>query len=190
VTTGALAQLNGLGSTDPNGLALSYTWNFLSKPNGSLANITPEGLGLASFTADFAGSYTVQLVVSDAFGDLLSHPLDSQFATVVITATTHETSQQFLQDVINFIAATPPSHFDAPGHKNALTNQLQQAIIDTQQRNISQASGKISDAITRTDGFPLRGRLDGDGPGMDWITNQTDQNFVYDKLTAALSMLQ
>jgi len=183
VTTGAIVQLNGLGSTDPNGLPLTYAWSFISKPNGSATTINPGTPGLASFTADVAGSYTVQLVVSDRFGS-------SQPATVVITATTPENSEQLLQDAINYIAAMSVSHFDAPGHNNALTNQLQQAIIDIQQHKISQASGKISDAITRTDGFPLRGRLDGDGPGMDWITNQTDQNFVYGKLTAALSELQ
>ena len=43
---------------------------------------------------------------------------------------------------------------------------------------------------TRTDGFPLRGGLDGNGPGMDWIINLNDQTFVYGKLTAALNMLQ
>jgi hypothetical protein len=85
---------------------------------------------------------------------------------------------------------TPASHFDAPGHNNALTNQLQQAIIDIQQHKISQAVSMIQHAITRTDGFPLRGGLDGNGPGMDWIIDQNDQNFVYGKLTAALNMLQ
>ena len=51
-------------------------------------------------------------------------------------------------------------------------------------------AAKINAAITRTDGFPLRGSLDGNGPGMDWITSQTDQNFVYGKLTATLNMVQ
>jgi YVTN family beta-propeller protein len=183
VTTGALVNLNGLGSTDPNGLPLTYAWSFVSQPNGSAATITPGTPGLASFTADVAGSYTVQLVVSDPFGS-------SQPATVVITATTPETSQQLIQDAINYIATIPCSHFDACGHRNALTNQLQQAIIDIQNNKTDQAIGKLNDSIIRTDGFPLRGSLDGDGPGMDWITDQTDQNFVYGKLTAALNLLQ
>ncbi len=183
VTTGALVQLNGLGSTDPNGLPLTYAWSFVSKPNGSAATITPGTIGLASFTTDVAGSYSVQLVVSDAFGS-------SSPSTVIITATTPETAQQLIQDAINYIAAMPASHFDSPGHSNALTNQLQQAIADVQQGKTSQAIGKLNDSIIRTDGFPLRGALDGNGPGMDWITNQTDQNFAYAKLTAALSALQ
>ena len=125
----------------------------------------------------------MQLLVSDRFGS-------SQPAFAFITATTPENSEQLLQDAINYIAAMPASHFDAPGHNNALTNQLQRAIIDIQQHRISRAISTIQDAITRTDGFPLRGGLDGNGPGMDWIIDQNDQNFVYGKLTATLNMLQ
>jgi hypothetical protein len=184
VTTGSVVNLNGLGSTDPNGLPLLfYAWSLISRPDGSGASVIPGDRGLASFTPDAAGSYTVQLLVNDRFGS-------SQPAFAFITATTPETSQQLLQDAINYIAAMPALHFDAPGHRNALINDLQQAIDDIQKNKTSQGISKISDAITRTDGFPLRGRLDGDGPGMDWITNQTDQNFVYQKLTAALSALQ
>ncbi|MBZ5504515.1 MAG: hypothetical protein LAO78_03410 [Acidobacteriia bacterium] len=184
VLTGALVQLNGTGSSDPNGLPLTiYDWSFTARPAGSAATITPGTLGLASFTADVAGLYTVQLVVSDAFGS-------SQPATVDITAITPETSQELLQDVINFISTLSASSFDAAGHSQSLTNQLQQAIIDIQKDKISQAIVKINNAIIRTDGFPVRGALDGPGPTMDWIINASDQNFAYQKLTAALNSLQ
>jgi YVTN family beta-propeller protein len=184
VTTGSVVNLNGLGSSDPNGLPLlTYFWSLISRPDGSGASVIPGDLGLASFTPDAAGSYTVQLVVSDRFGS-------SQPAFTFITATTLENSEQLLQDAINYIAAMPASHFDAPGHKNALTNHLQQAITDIQRHKISQAIGKIQDAIIRTDGFPLRGGLDGNGAGMDWIIDQNDQNLVYGKLTAALNLLE
>jgi hypothetical protein len=66
---------------------------------------------------------------------------------------------------------------------------LQQAISDIQNGNISQALGKLNDAIIRTDGFPLRGALDGDGPGMDWITDANDQAFVFSALTDAINAL-
>jgi hypothetical protein len=121
--------------------------------------------------------------VSDAFGS-------SQPSTVDITAITPETSQELLQDVINFISTLSASSFDAAGHSQSLTNQLQQAIVDIQKDKISQAIVKINNAIIRTDGFPLRGALDGPGPTMDWIINASDQNFAYQKLTAALSSLQ
>ena len=184
VTTGSVVHLNGLGSTDPNGLPLlTYAWDFISKPAGSAANVTPEGVGFASFTADVAGFYAVDLVVGDRFGS-------SQPALAFITATTPENSEQLLQDAINFISGLTASNFDATGHQTALINQLQQAIQDIQNDKISQAIAKATDAITRTDGFPLRGQLNGSGPGMDWITNQATQNSLYQTLNAALNQLK
>lgn len=183
VVAGNVVQLNGTGSSDPNGLSLSYAWSFVSKPAGSNATITPGTPGLASFTADVAGTYTVQLVVSDQFGS-------SQPSTVIITAITPDAFVEGkLHAAINYIAAMPCSHFDACGHRNALTNFLQQAIDDVQKGKISQAIGKVTDAIIRTDGFPLRGSVDGPGAGMDWIIDQTDQNAVYPLLKAALDEL-
>lgn len=182
--TGEVVQLNGGGSTDPNGLPLiSYAWSLIATPSGSTAVITPTGTGMASFTPDLVGSYTVGLVVSDAFGS-------SPQATTIITAITPDDfAQQRIHDAINYIAAMPCSHFDACGHRDVLSNHLQQAISDIQNGNISQATGKLNDAIIRTDGFPLRGALDGDGPGMDWITDANDQAFVFSALTDAINAL-
>ena len=181
---GEVVQLNGGGSTDPNGLPLiAYSWSFVAQPDGSAAVITQLDNGLASFIPDLAGSYIVGLTVSDAFGS-------SPQATVAISVITRDDfAQQRIHDAINYIAAMPCSHFDACGHRNALSNHLQQAISDIQNANIPQATGKLNDAILRTDGFPLRGALDGDGPGMDWITDANDQTFVFSALTDAINAL-
>lgn len=57
---GSNITLNGSGSTDPNGLTLSYQW---SGPSGlSIANPAVETTTVTSSTP---GAYTVQLVVSD-----------------------------------------------------------------------------------------------------------------------------
>lgn len=181
VAAGMEVSLNGTASTDPNGLPLTYDWSFVSKPEGSTATLSGSS-GLATFTTDEAGTYVVQLVVSDPFGS-------SQPATVTITAITPgDYAQLRINEAINYIAAMPVASFDSPGHRNALTNHLQEAIADIQQGKI-QAVGKLTNAIIRTDGFPLRGAADGNGPSMDWITTQTDQNFVYQKLNEILQML-
>jgi hypothetical protein len=39
VTLGSTVQLDGSGSTDPNGLALTYQWSLISKPSGSNATL-------------------------------------------------------------------------------------------------------------------------------------------------------
>jgi YVTN family beta-propeller protein len=181
---GEVVQLNGGGSTDPNGLPLTgYFWSFVAQPDGSAAVITPQGNGLASFIPDLAGTYIVGLTVSDAFGS-------SPQATVAISVITRDDfAQKRIHDAINYIAAMPCSHFDACGHRNALSNYLQQAISDIQSGNISQATGKLNDAIIRTDGFPLHSTLDGDGPGMDWIMDANDQAFVFPALTDAINAL-
>lgn len=181
---GEVVQLNGGGSTDPNGLPLTgYSWSSVAQPDGSAVVITPQGNGLASFIPDLAGTYIVGLVVSDAFGS-------SSQATVAISAITRDDfAQQRTHDAINYIAAMPCWHFDACGHRDALSNYLQQAISDIQKGNISQATGKLNDAIIRTDGLPLRGALDGDLPGMDWITDANDQAFVFSALTDAINAL-
>ncbi|MGB7904780.1 MAG: c-type cytochrome, partial [Steroidobacteraceae bacterium] len=77
VTTGTTVALNGTGSTDPEGAALSYAW-VLQVPNGSSAKLSSGTSSQPSFVADVAGSYTATLTVSD--GALTSS------ASVVITA--------------------------------------------------------------------------------------------------------
>jgi YVTN family beta-propeller protein len=182
VVVGEVVQLNDGGSTDPNGLPLFDFWSLVAQPDGSAAVIT-QGFGSASFIPDLPGTYIVGLTVFDFFGS-------SPQATVAITAITRDDFAQLrIHDAINYIAAMPCSHFDACGHRNALSNHLQQAISDIQKGNISQATGKLNDAIIRTDGFPLQGALDGEGPGMDWITDANDQAFVFTALTDAINAL-
>jgi mono/diheme cytochrome c family protein len=77
VSTGTTVALNGTGSTDPEGAALSYAW-VLQVPGGSSASLSTNTSSQPSFVADVAGSYTATLTVSD--GALTSS------ASVVITA--------------------------------------------------------------------------------------------------------
>jgi hypothetical protein len=71
VATGAVVNLSGTASTDPENAALSYAWT-LQAPAGSTASLTSTTAAQPSFTADVAGSYTVTLVVND--GALNSAP--------------------------------------------------------------------------------------------------------------------
>ncbi|MGR9053515.1 MAG: PKD domain-containing protein [Gammaproteobacteria bacterium] len=61
-----LVQLDGSGSSDPEGQPLSYYWA-LSAPAGSNAVLDDYILPNPSFTADVAGVYTVYLEVSDGY---------------------------------------------------------------------------------------------------------------------------
>ncbi len=72
VDPGDLVVLNGSLSYDPEGDPLSYTWRLVTSPPGSSASLADPGTALPSFTADVAGSYVIELVVSD--GSQSSNP--------------------------------------------------------------------------------------------------------------------
>jgi hypothetical protein len=80
VNPGATVQLNGSGSTDVNGDALSYVWSILAAPSGSTATLSNSTSVLPTFVADLAGTYVVQLRASDG--------TVSSFNTVVVSTCT------------------------------------------------------------------------------------------------------
>src|SRR5450432_3846261 len=65
VALGASVILNGAGSTDPEGGALTYQWSFTQKPAGSAATLNVLDPVHPTFVVDKAGTYIVQLVVKD-----------------------------------------------------------------------------------------------------------------------------
>src|SRR5512140_232670 len=79
VDVGTIAALDGSTSSDPSGSPLAYAWTMVAKPAGSAAALAGATTAQPTFTADMAGTYQVQLVVSN--GTLASAP-----ATVVVTA--------------------------------------------------------------------------------------------------------
>jgi len=72
VGPGGTVVLDGSGSTDPDGDALSYAWSFVSKPAGSNAALNDNTLVGPAFAADRGGRYVLQLVVND--GTIDSRP--------------------------------------------------------------------------------------------------------------------
>ena len=65
----AAVQLDGSGSSDVDGDALSYTWSITSKPSGSNASLSDTTVVNPGFVADVAGNYVVQLIVNDGTVD-------------------------------------------------------------------------------------------------------------------------
>lgn len=66
VTVGDTVRLDGSGSYDPGGEALSYAWYFRMLPSGSAATFSNPASVSPSFVADLEGNYDIGLVVSDS----------------------------------------------------------------------------------------------------------------------------
>ncbi len=71
-------KLDGSASSDPDGDALRYRWELVSRPTGSVlddADISGGTTATASFTADASGPYVFKLTVRDgALGDSVTLP--------------------------------------------------------------------------------------------------------------------
>ncbi|MCP4375077.1 MAG: tandem-95 repeat protein, partial [bacterium] len=63
--------LDGSGSSDANGDALSYSWSLIS-PTGSIAALSSPGVIDPSFSVDLPGTYIAHLIVHDGTVDSLA----------------------------------------------------------------------------------------------------------------------
>jgi len=79
VTAGDTVPLNGSGSSDAEGDAITFDWTLTSVPVGSTAMLSNPTAASPSFTADVEGSYVAQLIVNDG-------EFDSPADTALITA--------------------------------------------------------------------------------------------------------
>ena len=70
--------LNGIDSTDADNDTLAYAWSFVSRPQGSAAQLSDTTAPQPTFTLDKSGTYVIQLIVNDG-------TVDSDPATVTIS---------------------------------------------------------------------------------------------------------
>ena len=65
VTVGTLVQLDGSGSTDPDGDSLTFRWRLTAVPPDSAAALSDVTALRPTFLVDRAGAYVAELVVND-----------------------------------------------------------------------------------------------------------------------------
>ncbi len=82
VIVGQTAQLDGSGSSDPNGDPLTFRWALNSRPSNSRATLSDPTLVNPTFVVDQPGPYVVQLIVNDGSFDSLP---DTVTLTAVIS---------------------------------------------------------------------------------------------------------
>ena len=81
VITGSEVFLDGIASADPEGDSISYRWDFISKPVGSVASLVNSANVSTNFAADLDGEYVISLIVNDG-------ELESESDTISVTAST------------------------------------------------------------------------------------------------------
>lgn len=65
---GSIVSLDGTNSSDPDGDALTYHWEFVSRPAASFAQLSDPSSPTPQFVADVHGDYVASLIVEDAYG--------------------------------------------------------------------------------------------------------------------------
>ena len=182
VMAGDTVSLDGSGSTDTNGDQLSYSWSFVSRPAGSVAEFSNPTSAQASFVTDEPGDYVVSLVVNDGF-------VDSDAANVTITAISHqqEAVKALLDsiDVINDLDEAILKNGNET--KDSLINKINAVLGIIYQENYTTAKGKLeNDVLERINGCIVSGVPDSD----DWIMTCEGQGRVYPLVNKARGHLQ
>lgn len=185
VVVGDFVSLDGSGSSDPDGDALTYDWSMSSVPAGSTSTLNGINSATPDFIPDLEGTYSITLSVSDFIGPGAPDSVN------IIATTAGGFAEVQIVAVDDAVATLDPAlgEVTTAGNQSAYTNFLTQATVAIQDGDIATAIDKLEKAIIRADGCTLRGEPDGNGPGRDWITDCDAQIAVYDSLTDALNAL-
>ena len=173
------ADLNGGGSSDPNGDPLTYKWSFVYKPQNSQAVLNAPGIVNPTFTPDVAGVYVVSLIVNDG-------QVDSDPSTITITVVS--SSNPIINDLIaaiNAINALDRSAFKSLNLKKVLTNKINTAIEYIDQGFYAEGKKALEGIIKKMDGCAKNGKPDKN----DWITTCVAQDQVYPQILSAIDAL-
>jgi hypothetical protein len=173
---GNIFSLDGSGSYDANGDALTYSWNIVSKPKDSLTELNRSDEVDPSFTPDTWGSYIISLVVNDGW---LDSKLPSNIEILAIYA--DDLNDPFIKALTDTIFAInnylDDSDFYNPNMRNALISKIFVVIKSYRNDGYSDRMlDKLTDDISgKMDGCDSGGEPDGN----DWINNCKAQNIVY-----------
>lgn len=181
---GQTISLDGTASSDPNpgDAIISYVWTGVA-PDLTPVMPAPGVPGVATHIPTAAGTYRFTLQVTDLCGYSSTDSVD------VLVLTSADYAQTKILSALGIVDGLPAGSITSPGNQNAFEEFLRIAVGKIESSDPVQARAKILDALQRTDGCHDRGIVDGQGPGMDWITECATQVAVYALLQDALAAL-
>jgi hypothetical protein len=185
VFVGETVQLDGSGSYDANLDLLTYSWNFVDEPKGSLVQLSDATVVDPTFVPDIQGIYIVSLGVNDG-------ELDSRPSNVTILAIQEGNVTPFIEALIcavDGINDLDDSDFDNVNNRNALTNKLISMINNYLKGKFDQGmlSKLEEDVRDKMDGCVVN---DPPAPDNDMIINCEAQASVYPCIELAIAELE
>jgi hypothetical protein len=165
--------LNGSGSTDANGDALTFKWSLVSAPKHSHAMISHSRSEISSFVPELPGTYVAQLIVNDGFVDSVPATVEIEAVRPGIELTREVRSLQ------KVIADLPPDAFKHRKLQNSLLSTLNAVLHSIREHKYSHALQQLeNDILVKTNGCATAGAPDKN----DWIVSCPDQSKVYTPL--------
>ena len=179
----SLVALDGTGSHDPEGDALSFSWAFVAVPVGSAAVLGGSVTPTPYFTADEPGDYVLALVVHDGFE---SSAIDTVTIAVVSGV---DYAESTIAAVLSQLRTLPECAFSDRGNRKRFMRFLTDALRELRHNDIEEAREEIERALERTDGVYFRGEPDDHGRSRDWVVSTSDNLATYTDLKAAFDAL-
>jgi hypothetical protein len=186
VDVGTTVSLDGSGSSDPNGDALTSSWTLVSFPPGSTAMLANPTSVSPSFIPDREGLYVVQLIVND--GLLASQPSTVQIQAVMTPSAAVAT----VSDLQEAFGTLPVAAFKNGNMRNALNNKLNAIVASIGAGDYTAALQHLeSDILGKTDGCANSSPPVPDAN--DWLKSCGEQGEVYplviDTIVAVMSLM-
>lgn len=139
VKVGDRVTLDGSSSEDVDGDALTYHWEWVSKPAASRAVLSDVSAAIPSFNVDYVGQYVLRLVVGDAFSLSLADTVvvNAEEANTRPIATAGEDQRVYVGNTVTLSGSA-----SSDGDANPLTYRW--AIVAKPQDSIAVLVGEQS----------------------------------------------